>query len=283
MLLALALPLPAACVRAGDPPQASPPPASPTASTVATPPARPTAGPAGPTSPGTARPPQPTRPGSSTGFPVALRGVDLERIPTARRVVAFTFDAGANADAVPSILDTLRRERITATFFLTGDFAADFPGAARSIVAAGHRLGNHSVSHPHFPPLTDARLREEVLGAERTLVAVTGASPKPLFRFPYGDRDARTIRAVNGMGYVAVRWTVDSLGWQGLERQSAAGVAERVLAAARPGQIVLMHVGSHPGDRSTLDADALPAVIAGLRRQGYGFVTLDTLLQPTGG
>jgi len=48
----------------------------------------------------------------------------------------------------------------------------------------------------------------------------------------------------------------------------------RVLAAAAPGEIVLMHVGSNPTDGSTLDADALPSVIAGLRAQGYGFTTL---------
>jgi peptidoglycan/xylan/chitin deacetylase (PgdA/CDA1 family) len=56
-------------------------------------------------------------------------------------------------------------------------------------------------------------------------------------------------------------------------------VTERVLAAAQPGEIVLMHVGSHPEDRSTLDADALPGIIAGLRQRGYTFITLDALLQ----
>ena len=54
-------------------------------------------------------------------------------------------------------------------------------------------------------------------------------------------------------------------------------VVQRVLAAAVPGEIVLMHVGSHPSDHSTLDADSLPRVISGLRAAGYGFVTLDTL------
>jgi len=72
---------------------------------------------------------------------------------------------------------------------------------------------------------------------------------------------------------------VDTLGWQGTRAgRTAAEVTSRVLDTARPGQIVLMHVGSHPTDRSTLDADALPAVIAGLRELGYQFVTLDALL-----
>lgn len=45
----------------------------------------------------------------------------------------------------------------------------------------------------------------------------------------------------------------------------------------RPGEIVLMHVGQHPTDGSTLDADALPTVIEALRAKGYGFTTLAAL------
>jgi peptidoglycan/xylan/chitin deacetylase (PgdA/CDA1 family) len=163
-----------------------------------------------------------------------LRGQDIERIPTSRRIVAVTFDAGANAEAVPSILSTLAAEQVPGTFFLTGDFARRFPA---------------------------------------------GAGARPLFRFPFGDRDARTISAVNELGYLPVRWTVDTLGWQGTSGgRSTAEVTRRVLDTAGPGQIVLMHVGSHPTDGSTLDADALPAVIAGLRQRGYQFVTLNALL-----
>ncbi len=50
-----------------------------------------------------------------------------------------------------------------------------------------------------------------------------------------------------------------------------------MLAAARPGEIVLMHVGSNPDDHTAFDADALPRVISGLRAQGYSFVALDAL------
>ena len=67
-----------------------------------------------------------------------------------------------------------------------------------------------------------------------------------------------------------IRWTVDTLGWQGTAGHiSAAVVVSRVLAAARPGEIVLMHAGSNPDDHTTLDADALPRVISELRARGY--------------
>ena len=147
-------------------------------------------------------------------------------------------------------------------------------------MAAGHRLANHSVNHPHFTGLSDAAIRSELTGAERAIRDATGTSSRPLFRFPFGDRNARTIATVNAAGFAAVRWTVDTLGWQGTQdgNRDAAFVVNRVIAAATPGEIVLMHVGSHPTDRSTLDADALPGIISALRQRDYAFVTLDVLL-----
>ena len=59
-------------------------------------------------------------------------------------------------------------------------------------------------------------------------------------------------------------------------------MTSRVLGALRPGEIVLMHVGSNPDDHSTLDADALPQLLSQLKARDYSFVTLDALTQGTG-
>lgn len=55
---------------------------------------------------------------------------------------------------------------------------------------------------------------------------------------------------------------------------TATTVHDRVLSTLHPGQIVLMHLGAHPQDGSTLDADALPEIIESIRAAGYEFVTL---------
>ena len=121
-------------------------------------------------------------------------------------------------------------------------------------------------------------MRTQITGAQTTILRITGEDPRPLCRFPFGDSGQRDLRLVNDLGYIAVGWTVDTLGWQGTSGgRSLDSVVQRVLAAETPGEIVLMHVGSHPTDHSTLDADALPRVISGLRSAGYGFVTLDAL------
>lgn len=135
------------------------------------------------------------------------------------------------------------------------------------------------MTHPHFTALGDSEIRREVPDATSVIRQVCAVDPAPLFRFPFGDRDSRTIAGVNSAGYVPVGWTVDTLGWKGVrEGINVHRIVRRVVAAARPGAIVLMHVGANPYDHSTLDADALPRLVAALRARGYAFVTLDALL-----
>ncbi|HET7139118.1 MAG TPA: polysaccharide deacetylase family protein [Arthrobacter sp.] len=223
-------------------------------------------------------PPPEEPPAPPVPFPPSLRGLDLTLIPGAGNAVALTFDAGANSAGLAKILSALSAQGVAATFFLTGTWAADNPAGVTQIVDAGHRVANHSMTHPGFTGLSDQQIAQQVLGAQQAILTA-GADPRPLFRFPYGERDARTIAAVNDLGYVAIRWTVDTLGWKGTSGGiSTQTVIDRVLGSLQPGEIVLMHIGSNPDDGTTLDADALPRVIAGIKAAGYGFVTLDDVL-----
>jgi peptidoglycan/xylan/chitin deacetylase (PgdA/CDA1 family) len=210
--------------------------------------------------------------------PAGLGGKVWTVVPAKPKVVALTFDAGSNDRGVASILRTLRQQHVRATFFLTGNFTSAYPADARAMAAAG-RIGDHSVSHPYFTKLVnDTLIRQQVQRAQATIKSVTGADPWPWFRFPYGDFNAHTISVVNSVGFVPVGWTVDTLGWKGKSKGiTVAKIVNRVLASLQPGEIVLMHCGAHPKDHSTLDADALPTVIAKLRERGYQFVTLDAL------
>jgi len=119
--------------------------------------------------------------------PPGLGGRNWTVIPAKPKVVALTFDAGANADGVASILATLKTYHVPATFFLTGNFVRDFPAESKAVAAAGQRIGDHSVSHPYFTKLTDAQARDQILAAQNQIRQVTGADPWPWFRFPYGD------------------------------------------------------------------------------------------------
>lgn len=217
-------------------------------------------------------------PATSTPLPPSLVGAEWFRIPTEEKVVALTFDCGANAAGVASILSTLEEANAPATFFLTGRWAKAFPDDAEEI-GTSYPVGNHTYSHPKLTALEPEAVRAQLLRAEGVISRVAGQDPRPLFRFPYGARNAGTIELVNELGYGSIAWTVDTLGWRGAAGgQSTRSVLRRVIAALRPGAIVLMHVGSAP-DGTTLDADALPKLIAAIRARGYELVSLDRFVR----
>ncbi|HET6818659.1 MAG TPA: polysaccharide deacetylase family protein [Mycobacteriales bacterium] len=189
--------------------------------------------------------------------------------------MALTFDGGSGAQGAAAILSTLRAAGVPATFFLTGDFVRTHPGTAAAIAGGHYLIGNHTMTHPHLTRLTSAAIKDQITRAEQQLKPVVGHSPRPWFRFPFGEYDARTLQIVHAMGYGAIGWTVDSRGWQGRAAGTAADVVTRVRAALQPGAIVLMHLGANPDDGTTFDADALPRIIAAVRAAGYSFVALN--------
>lgn len=242
--------------------------------------------------PSTTRTPQPTAtptprpsptptPTLGRTLPASMRGVEWYTLPTDRKIVALTFDAGSGDQGLAKILKTLADKNVPGTFFLTGQFVQRYPNDARAVAAVDmHSIGNHTWDHPHMNALSDAAVRDEIVSAEQSIVSVTGRQPWPLYRFPYGESSQRTIAIANSLGYGSIRWTVDTLGWEGSldvngnpTGQSVTSVTTRTLNAARPGEIVLMHVGAAP-DGTTLDADALAGVIDGLRARGYSFVAI---------
>jgi peptidoglycan/xylan/chitin deacetylase (PgdA/CDA1 family) len=211
-------------------------------------------------------------------LPPSIVAGELVRLSTKQHVVALTFDGGGNADGAKRILNVLRRDKVPATFFLTGSFVRAYPEIARAI---GRRyvVGNHTVDHADLLGKSDASLRWEINAAATMILHATGRDTHPLFRFPYGARDSRTLAICHRLGYVSIRWTVDTWGWMGAAMQSPAGAKRRVLDALVPGEIVLMHLGS-ARDRTTIDTHALPAVIRAVRARGYRFVTLSGVQAP---
>jgi peptidoglycan/xylan/chitin deacetylase (PgdA/CDA1 family) len=231
----------------------------------------------GRTAPASPRPVRPAR-AAPTSPSRKLVGQIPDQLPTRRRVVALTFDAGADDAGAPRILATLQSRHATATFFMTGRWAQLYPRWARRI-AARYPVGNHTYDHTDLLGLSLRAVRREILTAQSAIAAISRRSPTRLFRFPYGSSSPSTLGTANQLGYTAVGWTVDTLGWEGTSSgQSVATVIQRALSHLEPGEIVLMHVGANPNDHSTLDADALAMIIHDIRRRGYAFVALPEYL-----
>ncbi|MCC6176317.1 MAG: polysaccharide deacetylase family protein [Chloroflexi bacterium] len=218
------------------------------------------------------------RPSTPAVGPVPGRSIVVERGPAECQTVALTFDAGADRGYAELILDILREQQVPASFGMTGIWAEKNPDLVRRIVDDGHELINHTWDHgsftgfsPRTPTLGPAERRDQLDRTNELVVGLTGTSTRPYFRPPYGDLNDGVLKDVSDNGYdYTIMWTVDSLGWNHLP---AAGIVERCLSRAAPGAIYIFHVGA-----DSQDAQALGTVIAGLREQGYGFVTITDLL-----
>ena len=213
---------------------------------------------------------------AAAAVPPGYRGKEISRLDTRRHVVALTLDGGGTSTKAWTIMATLSREHVRPTFFLSGRFVRQNPRLARAI-GGTYDVANHTDTHPHMTQLSSSAVRAEILRAQDSIRRLTGQDARPLFRFPYGDSDARTIAIANDLGYISIRWTVDTLGWTGT--QTVSGAVRRVEDALQPGAIILMHIGA-ASNGATLDTRALPAVIAAVRRHGYSFTTFASLRQP---
>lgn len=193
------------------------------------------------------------------------------RVETRERIVALSFDDGPTPEGLAAVLPVLRTHDAKATFFLIGGDMEKRPGLARTILAAGHEIGNHSYSHRRMMGLFPGDYRAE-LARTNALLRREGGSGPLLFRPPYGKKLTGLPLAVHAQGMRMVTWDVEEPAGQVTDPQA---YAHHILSGVRPGSIILMH----PMYRGNATARAaLPLVLEGLRRDGYRVVGVSELL-----
>ena len=159
--------------------------------------------------------------------------------------------------------------RCQATFFLTGQFAGGFPDGRRAWPPRAS-VGNHTMTHPHLPTLSDAADRERSSDPAEAIRRPLAQDPGRCFRFPFGDRDARTIATVNGARYVPFRWTVDTLGWKGTSGGQTAARSSTACHGRPPGRDRAHARRLQPRRRHHPRRRRPPEIIARVRAMGYG-------------
>lgn len=201
----------------------------------------------------------------------------IERLPTADKVVALTFDAcearGQPAFLDRTILDVLAAEKVPYTIFATGLFARRNAEALKTLAASPLvRVENHSLDHPqHMERLDAASVRRQVEEADAAIQAVTGRKPR-FFRFPAGNHDPASLAEVEATGHKVVHWTFPS--GDPARGVTSGHLRDWVLSKTRPGSILIFHVNQ----RAPATGPALPGLFAELRRKGYRFVALEEAL-----
>ena len=186
--------------------------------------------------------------------------------------IALTFDDGPNSVTTPQVLDLLEEHGITASFFLIADnMTPESVKQALRAKAMGCDIENHSRTHSHMSRMEAEEIRQEIRFCSEKIRELTGEEPK-FFRPPYIDV-CPSMHELTDLTFICGEGCED---W--VPEVSARERAERVLAQAEDGQIVLLHDSA--GNQNTVEA--LRTIIPELKKRGYEFATVSQLFAESG-
>lgn len=170
-------------------------------------------------------------PATSFFLPVVSRG------SPEKGAVALTFDDGPNPASTPQLLDLLSKYGASATFYVNGCRAEQFPGLIHQMIDQGHTIGNHSYSHDNFIMLkSSAALKEEIAKTQRVLGRL-GVLPHT-FRPPVGVTNPKLGNILDQLDMYAVNFSRRA-GDRGNRQVSK--LSRKILKRLRSGDIVMLH------------------------------------------
>ena len=186
------------------------------------------------------------------------------------RLATFTFDDGPSPVWTPQILDVLARYRVRATFFMVGTAARAHPDLVRRIVAEGHHVAIHTMTHPNLRTLGHSAQYREIAGSRDVVDGIVGAGSVRCFRPPYGNRNATTDAIAAELGLATIMWSRDGRDWAspGVDHIVNENLSTRYDGGRA---VLLLHDG---GVSRSQTVAALPRLIEALQARDYRFVQI---------
>ncbi|MGE8272869.1 MULTISPECIES: polysaccharide deacetylase family protein [Stenotrophomonas] len=209
-------------------------------------------------------------------YPMSMKDSDREifgrDLPA--KTVVLTFDDGPHKAYTDEVVAILKRYDVPGVFFEVGRNLGKVESdgkvslgpmakISRSLMEDGYAVGNHSLTHAQLSRTTGDALRQQVLDTD-TLLKDVDSKRAPLFRFPYGARNAEGLQLLNEAGLKSIMWNIDSMDWADPVPES---IVQRVLGQVNKEQrgIILFH------DIHDRAVKALPQILDRLIADGYQF------------
>jgi cellulose synthase/poly-beta-1,6-N-acetylglucosamine synthase-like glycosyltransferase/spore germination protein YaaH/peptidoglycan/xylan/chitin deacetylase (PgdA/CDA1 family) len=203
----------------------------------------------------------------------------IKRTGEAVKKIALTFDDGPDEKYTPKILSILKKQKINATFFVTGVNSESNLPLLKRIYDEGNEIGDHTFSHPNIEITSAERVRLELRLTRILIECITGHSTI-LFRPPYNtDAEPRDpdeiypLVTAKDENFLCISASIDPSDWK--KGTPADSIVAHVINQNRLGNIILLHDAG--GDR-TETVKALPKIIEYYQKNGYQFVTISELM-----
>ena len=192
---------------------------------------------------------------------------------TEEKHIYLTFDVGYENGNTASILDTLKKHNVSATFFFVFTYIESDPELVKRMAEEGHIVGNHTWHHPDMSQIAamDA-FKKELEDVENAYLEVTGEEMTKFYRPPQGKYSEANLKMAQELEYKTFFWSLAYVDWYDDNQPSREEAFEKLLGRIHPGAIVLLH--------STSDTNALilDELIQKWEEMGYTIRSLTELL-----
>ena len=183
---------------------------------------------------------------------------------TSKKIIYLTFDEGYENGFTNSILDTLKKNNVKATFFITGPYLNEQGALVKRMVEEGHEVGNHTVHHYSLPMLTEEKIEKEIMELDRIFYEMYNKRMTYL-RPPKGEYSERSLSVSDKLGYKNVFWSFAYDDWDTKKQRGEEYAYKKVMDNLHNGAIILLHAVSSD------NALALEKIIVEARKKGYEF------------
>jgi len=191
---------------------------------------------------------------------------------TREQVIYLTFDCGYENGYTESILDTLKKHKVPAAFFVVGNMIETAPDIICRMVNEGHIVGNHTMNHPDMSAISaQAAFEKELKELESLYRETTGEEMLPFYRPPQGKYSLTNLQQAKDLGYRTVFWSLAYVDWYVDDQPSHEAAFEKLLGRIHPGAIVLLH------STSQTNAEILDELLTKWKEMGYSFASLEEL------
>ena len=182
---------------------------------------------------------------------------------------ALTFDDGPT-EFTPKFLDLLKEHEIKATFFCIGKQIEKHPEIFQRIIAEGHTVGNHTLSHSNSTGfLSTSKMTEEIEKCDEVMMRI-GNIKTDLYRPPFGITNPNIAKAIRKTNKKSIGWNVRSLDTITDDEKK---IYKRVTKGLKKGSIILLH------DTSEKTYKVLADLLLFLKDKKYSTFTVDTLIK----
>lgn len=214
---------------------------------------------------------------------VSMANKQVSANTTDSKVIKLTFDDGPS-EYTSIILDILKKHDVKATFFVIGNHIVGNEELLKRMVAEGHEIGNHTLTHADYPVNQD-QAKIEIEETDRLILETTGISNQ-IYRLPGDKKDTGVYSYLIDQNKNTVGWDIEGNDWD-LTRTNEDSIVKTILDGIeilnKNEYVIDLHDGcgdpeekqAQLGGNSRINtANALEKIIPKLKEMGFVFQTI---------